>query len=63
MTMMQATLARAERGYTEATRRLTAIRSSRSATVREVRAAGEQLRQARRDLERGYKLALREVTQ
>jgi len=61
--MMQATLARAERGYQEATRRLAANRSSRVATVREVRSAGEQLRQARRDLERTYKTALREVTQ
>ena len=59
--MMQATLARAERGYQEATRRLTAIRSSRVATVREVRAAGEQLRQARRMVERTYKAALRET--
>ena len=61
--MHAATLARAERGYTEAARRLAAIRSSRVATVREVRAAGEQLRQARRMVERTYKTALREVTQ
>ena len=60
--MMQATtLARAERGYQEARRRLSSLQSSHAATIREVRSAGEQLRQARRMVERTYKVALREV--